>query len=350
MPKPIIPCSRIKEGNMDCDMKTLTYLLFLILGFNQVIAQENGNTTLQRKNVAILIFNGVQIIDFTGPYEVFGQAGYNVFTISEKQDTITTHMKLDVLPKYDFTNHPKVDIVVVPGGGAPHRLTKDNQTIKWINTISNNAEYILSVCNGAFFLASAGLLEDKEATTYAPMINHIAMFSPNTKPIYNKRFVQSGNIITAGGLSAGIDASLHVVSLDKGIGRTTEVANNMEYNWDPNSGYVRSKLADMQLLNVLDFNPPLFNRNVLQYEGDETYWLCEYEVVRKESLSEFYDQFDQAAVMYGWKKESESKTEKSIATKWTFVGFDNNSWVCDTTFMAKENNGGFKLRIELKLE
>ena len=302
----------------------------------------------QRKNVAILIFDGVQIIDFTGPYEVFGQAGYNVFTVAEKLDTITTHMKLDVLPRYDFTNNPKPDIIVVPGGGAPHRLPKDDQTIQWIISTSNKAEYVLSVCNGAFFLASAGLLNDKEATTYAPMINHITMYTSNTKPIYDKRFVQSGNIVTAGGLSAGIDASLHVVSLDKGVGRATEVANNMEYNWNPKSGYVRSQLADMQLLNVLDFNPPLFNRKVIKYEGDDTYWICEYEVIRKETLKEFYDQFDQAASMYKWNKDNESITKKTILTNWTIIDFNDKTWTCQTQFSTIEDKGNLRLFIDLK--
>ncbi len=233
---------------------------------------------------------------------------------------------------------------------AHHTTYQKTTIIQWINRSSKNAGYILSVCNGAFLLASAGLLEEKEATTYAPMINHIAMYAPNTKPVYDKRFVQSGNIITAGGLSAGIDASLHVVSLDKGVGRATEVANNMEYNCDTESSYVRSQLDDMQLINVLDFNPPLFNRKVLKYEGDETYWICEYEVSRKETLKEFYDQFDHAASMYEWNKNTETMTEKSIVTKWTFSDFNHNTWVCNTKFVAMANNGSFNMRIDLKRE
>ena len=338
------------------NMKKLAGLLFfftLACGHGVMQAQtsstnKSNEIPQQRKNVAILIFNGVQIIDFTGPYEVFGQAGYNVFTVAGKLDTITTHMKLDVLPKYDFTNHPKPDIIVVPGGGAPHRLPSDDPTIAWISATSIKADYILSVCNGVFFLASAGLLEDKEATTYAPMINHISMHAPNTLPVYDKRFVQSGNIVTAGGLSAGIDASLHVVSLDKGVGRATEVANNMEYNWNPTSGYVRSQLADMQLLNVLDFNPPLLNRKVIKYEGDDTYWICEYEVIRKETLKEFYDQFAQAASMYRWNKDNESITKKTILTNWTFTDFNDRTWTCQTQFSTIENKWNLRLFIDLK--
>ncbi len=113
----------------------ITILLVLTLGClasdkDQTHDLENQRETInletQRKNVAILIFDNVQIIDFTGPYEVFGQAGYNVFTVANKEDTITTHMKLDVLPTYDLTNCPKVDIMVVPGGGAPHHLPEDD--------------------------------------------------------------------------------------------------------------------------------------------------------------------------------------------------------------------------------
>ncbi len=309
---------------------------------------ETATLPTQRKNVAILIFDGVQIIDFSGPYEVFGQAGYNVFTVAEKLDTIKAHMKLDVLPRYHFSNNPKPDIIVVPGGGAPHHLPKDDPTIEWIISTSNDAEYVLSVCNGAFFLASAGLLKDREATTYAPMINHITMYAPNTKPIYDKRFVQSGNIITSGGLSAGIDASLHIVSMDKGVGRATEVANNMEYNWNPKSEYVRSQLADMQLLNVLDFNPPLFNRRVIKYEGDDTYWICEYEVKREETLQAFYAQFDEAAERYDWNKDNEISTENSIVTNWRFTDYNHDTWICQTQFSTIDNKGNIRLLIDLK--
>ncbi len=332
-------------------MKNLAYLLALILCFSAAChGQESQKTPVRssRKNVAILIFNGVQIIDFTGPYEVFGQAGYNVFTIAENKDAITTHMKLDVLPKYDFTHHPEVDIMVVPGGGAPHKLDKDDPTIQWISHTSEKADYILSVCNGVFLLASADLLHGREVTTYAPMINHITMYAPDTKPIYDKRFVQSGNIITAGGLSAGIDASLHVVSLDKGSGRAREVANNMEYNWDQNSRYVRSQLADMLLANVLDFNPPLFNREVIRYEGDTTYWICHYKVTRNESLKEFYTQFEQGATMYQWKKEEEKLGDHSIISKWRFTDFNDRNWTCETQFSDDEDSGKFNLLIDLQ--
>ena len=340
-------------------MKILNLILLAFtLSCSQTIKENHDQRTrfqteLQqqkslRKNVAILIFNGVQIIDFTGPYEVFGQAGYNVFTVAENQDTVTTHMKMDVLPAYTLIDHPKAAIIVIPGGGAPHRLPKENETIQWIQKTSKQADYILSVCNGVFFLASAGLLDNKEATTYAPMINHIAMYAPDTKPVYDQRFVQSDNIITAGGLSAGIDASLHVVSLDKGMGRAVEVANNMEYNWNPNSEYVRSKLADMHLLNVLDFNPPLHNRKVIQYEGDSTHWICEYEVARNETLNEFYDQFCQATTMYQWAKLNETIEKNSIMSAWEFSDFDQKLWTCHTEFSTRTDGRSFRLLIELK--
>ncbi len=315
---------------------------------NSKTQTKNQSRKSTRKNVAILIFDGVQIIDFTGPYEVFGQAGYHVFTVSENRDTITTHMKMDVIPAYTLYDHPKADIIVVPGGGVPHRLPKENEIIQWINNTSTQADYILSVCNGAFFLASAGLLDNKEATTYAPMINHIVMYAPKTKPVYDKRFVQSDNVITAGGLSAGIDAALHVVALDMGQGRATEVANNMEYNWDPESGYVRSGLADMQLVNVLDFNPPLMNKKVIAYEGDDTYWICEYEVVRNETLLEFYDQFRHATSMYKWQITNESVTEDAILTDWEFTDFDKRNWTCQTRFSSTTDNKSFRLFIHLK--
>ncbi|MCO6475914.1 MAG: hypothetical protein J5I94_04795 [Phaeodactylibacter sp.] len=104
-------------------------------------------------------------------------------------------------------------------------------------------------------------------------------------PFYNQRFVEAGNILTTGGLSAGIDGALHIVSRLTSPGRAQEVANNMEYNWQPEGEYVRTQLADFPISGMLDFNPPLGGRQTLQYSGGEENWTAQFRVQRPEGLS-----------------------------------------------------------------
>jgi putative intracellular protease/amidase len=200
-----------------------------------------------RKRVAILIFPGVQIVDYTGPYEVLGQAGYDVFTVAASTDPIVTNMGMTVTPAYSFQNAPAPDIIVLPGGAVADEIAKTDPTIRWILAASPKAEYTLSVCNGAFWLANAGLLEGKEATTYYGLIELLRAKFPNVNVVNNKRYCDNGPIITTAGLSSGIDGALHVVERLDGIGKARSVAFNMEYNWQPESGYARGGLADRHL-------------------------------------------------------------------------------------------------------
>ena len=185
-----------------------------------------------RKQVAILIFQGVQIIDYTGPWETFGHAGFNVFTVAQKVEPITNAFGLKVIPVYTFADHPKPDILLIPGGNVM-QAQKDPQTLKWIQETAAKSEIVLSVCNGAYILAHAGLLNGLTATTTAPLIDGLANVAPNIRVVHDKRFVDNGKIITSGGLSAGIDGALHVVERLRGREAARLTAMMMEYRWQP---------------------------------------------------------------------------------------------------------------------
>src|SRR5262249_6233899 len=122
---------------------------------------------IQRVNhtkVAILIFTGVQIIDYTGPYEVFQAAGFDVYTVAATKDPITTVAGMTVVPKYTFDDAPAPDVLVVPGGGIGG-AHDSAPTLRWIEATAAKAGHTMSVCNGAFLLAQAGLLDGLKATT-----------------------------------------------------------------------------------------------------------------------------------------------------------------------------------------
>ncbi len=293
----------------------------------------------QRPQVAILIFDGVQIIDYTGPYEVFGQAGFRVFTVAESKEPITTSMGMQVIPAFTLQDHPEADVIVLPGGRVPHLVPEDSPIIKWIRE-NAGTDYLLSVCNGAFWLGSAGLLDGKAATTNAGMISHLSMASPAIKPVYDQRFVEAGNILTTGGLSAGIDGALHIVGKLKSPGRAREVANNMEYNWQPEGGYVRTQLADFPISGMLDFNPPLAGRQTLQYSGDQEQWVAEFQLRRPEGLEAFHQQFLALAKRGGWQKEGGEAPQMEGARQsiWKKTDFAGRRWQCTARFEQQEED------------
>jgi len=210
------------------------------------VASQKKSTA---KNLAILIFDGVQIIDYTGPYETFGHAYsdegplFNIYTVAKTPDAITTAMGMSVNPKYTFVSAPQPEILLIPGGDVERQLS-DQGVINWVQGQARKATVTMSVCNGALILAKAGLLDGLEATTTFALIPKLQEAAPKTKVVDNKRYVDNGKVITTAGLSSGIDGSLHVIQRLFGKGTAQMAALGMEYNWDPDSRFVRASLAD----------------------------------------------------------------------------------------------------------
>lgn len=190
-----------------------------------------GMALIQRpKRVAILVFNRVQIIDYTGPYEMFGAAGFDVFTVAATKEPIKTAMGMEIVPKFTFVEAPEADVLVIPGGGVG-QVSEDQATLQYIKKANSRSQYTLSVCNGAFTLANTGLLDGLSATTTRGNIPGLAMRFPKIKVTKDVRYVDNGKIITAGGLSAGIDGALHVIEKMMGVEVAERVAYQEEYAW-----------------------------------------------------------------------------------------------------------------------
>ena len=236
----------------------VAFTLVCVCGRVAPARAQEGGAARQRQNVAILVFDGVQIIDYTGPYEALGASGRNVYTVAEKPDVITTAMGMEVVPNYTFANQPKPDIILVPGGGnsgEPSARTprgvgaqlNNEAVLRWIRESAAQSKYVMSICNGAFLLQKAGLLDGLSATTTAGYIDYLGTVAPKTKVVYDQRYVDNGKIITAGGLSSGIDGALHLIEKLDGRGAAVGTALGMEYNWQPDSGWARAALADKRI-------------------------------------------------------------------------------------------------------
>lgn len=169
------------------------------------------------KTVAILLFEGVELMDFAGPAEVFivaehGKA-FRVITVSASTKPLKTMGGITVTPDFDYANAPKADILVVPGGNmtAVGKSGRD-----WVKKTASEAEIVMSVCFGAFLLADNGLLDGVEATTHRWGLDDLKKAAPKCKVVEGKRFVDGGKIITTAGVTAGIDGALRIVERVRG--------------------------------------------------------------------------------------------------------------------------------------
>ncbi len=194
----------------------------------------------ERWKVGIVVYDGMEILDFAGPGEVFAATGdhFEVFTVAERREPILSQGFVRILPDHTIGESPRPDILVIPGGGT-RPLRESEAMMSWIGRTADQAEIVMTVCSGAFVLAQAGLLDGREATTWYGAIDHFRRAAPKTVVHENVRFVDNGKFITTAGVSAGIDGALHVVSKLLGPDPAEQTAAYMEYDkWVPGQGHV----------------------------------------------------------------------------------------------------------------
>ena len=187
--------------------------------------------------VGIVIFNEVEVLDFAGPYEVFSLASkenekiFEVKTISETGELISARNGLKILPDLSYQNEPIFDILIVPGGyGAEEIEIKNPVMIEWLKSQQNKVEILASVCTGALLLAEAGILDNKKATTHWMDYDRLEKEYPKVEVVRGVKFVDEGNILTSGGISAGIDMSFHIIKRLFGTEVVKDLAKRMEYD------------------------------------------------------------------------------------------------------------------------
>ncbi|HVT97539.1 MAG TPA: DJ-1/PfpI family protein [Acidobacteriaceae bacterium] len=178
--------------------------------------------------VAFLISQGAVVIDFCGPWEVFEQAAvpgrkfdaFSLYTVAETATPIVASGGLKITPTYTIADAPPPKVIVIPAQSPASEATK-----AWIRNATRSTDVTMSVCTGAFVLASTGLLNGKPATTHHGAYVDLALQYPDIHVERGARFVETGNLATAGGLTSGIDLALRVV--ERYFGR--EVASRTAY-------------------------------------------------------------------------------------------------------------------------
>lgn len=286
------------------------------------------------RNLAIFLFDGVQIVDYTGPYETFGHAWdngpmFNIYTVAEKPGPITTAMGMVVTPTYTFANCPKTSVLVLPGGGVNPHISRP-EVVKWVQATARDAEVVMSVCNGAFFLAEAGLLDGQTATTYHSMIDDLQKAVPSCRVVYDERFVDNGKIITTAGISSGIDGSLHLIERLAGRGVAQSAALGMEYDWRPEAHYARANLADRHLRKMLGQDgfplPDSIYWHCVGNTGDSDSWVKTW-ATRPEMSAETLAKVVEAKLAETWKRTTATESKgNGLESAWSFSDEKGGAW------------------------
>ena len=193
--------------------------------------------------VGIFVFDDVELLDFAGPYEVFTTANrlyhrddpdapdlFEVHTVSESGASVRAHAGLRIDPGHSFADCPRLDLLVIPGGIVTEELARP-EVAAWIGMVAAASCVTASVCTGAFLLAEAGLLDGKSATTHWEDIDDLRSSWPSVTVEEGVRCVDEGAVVTAAGISAGIDMSLHLVERLAGRELALQTARHMEYDW-----------------------------------------------------------------------------------------------------------------------
>lgn len=206
--------------------------------------------------VAFLLSDNAVVIDFGGPWEVFSNVSvpnrgegpvFQLYTVAATEAPITATGGMKIVPNFTIRNAPAPKVIVVPA-----QTVNDPAVLEWLRQASRTADLTMSVCTGAFIMAHAGLLDGKSATTYHGAFKEFAMRYPNVALKRGARYVEEGNIATAGGLSSGIDLALRVVERYFGRNVASSTAYTLEYQgqgWlDPssNSVYARKRVSTEQ--------------------------------------------------------------------------------------------------------
>lgn len=191
----------------------------------------------RQRSVALLVFDGVEVLDFAGPFEVFSVTSeindarpFKVQVVAERLAPVRARNGLSVNPDAAIADVQTSDILIVPGGQGTRREINNPAMVEWIASIAANAELVLSVCTGSFLLAKAGLLAGLTATTHHHTFDVLRELAPDSTVVEDQRFVDNGKIVTSGGISAGIDMSLHIVARLLGEETAVRTARYMEYD------------------------------------------------------------------------------------------------------------------------
>ena len=192
-------------------------------------------------SIGIFVFPGVEELDFVGPWEVLrawerteaADVGVSVFTLAAEAGPLTCAKGLIVTPDHTWSTAPPIDVLVYPGGFGTRSHLGNEQVHDWVRGLAANGALLTSVCTGSLVYADAGLLDGRPATTHWGSLDHLKSLGQGIEVRPDDRFVDDGDIITAAGVSAGIDMALHLVRRLGSEERARQVKRYIQYDPQP---------------------------------------------------------------------------------------------------------------------
>ena len=218
-----------RTGIVDCDR-----------GAMQLANASSGQDSERPLSVGFLVIDGVYNTELTAPFDMFHHTvfhtkpGMRVFTVAPTLEPVTTFEGLRLLPDYSFADAPEIDVLVV--ASAEHNMDtdlEDEELIDWVRRTGEDADYVVSLCDGAFVLAQAGLLDARQATTFPSDIPRMrTMFSTRVDVLDGVSFVHDGPAITSVGGAKSFDAALYLCELLYGARAARGIAGGLVIDWD----------------------------------------------------------------------------------------------------------------------
>jgi transcriptional regulator GlxA family with amidase domain len=209
---------------------------------------------MERKQVGIVLYEDVEVLDFCGPFEVFSvtrlneqkrreePSPFSAFLVAESKSPVIATGGMRVVPDHDLESCPKLDILLVPGGWGFRHQMNNERLLKWIADRSRQVKTLTSVCTGALLLGKAGLLDGKRATTHWRWLDSMQEMFPTVTVEKRLHFVEEGDFFSSAGISAGIDMTLRLVARYYGEAVARATAKHMEYPY-PDSDERRISFA-----------------------------------------------------------------------------------------------------------
>jgi transcriptional regulator GlxA family with amidase domain len=200
-----------------------------------------------KRTVGILLFPDAEELDFAGPFDVLSALAHyvaqdwRVVTVAQRREPIKAAKGLSVNVDHAFDDCPPLDVLLVPGGAGARREVDNEELIEFVQRLGSKCQWVTSVCTGAFILSRAGFLEGRKATTHWAFLDQLRS-EPGVE-VVERRFVEDGNVITAAGVSAGIDMALHLVGRLEGLDAARTVQKLIEYYPEPPFAAARSTTA-----------------------------------------------------------------------------------------------------------
>jgi transcriptional regulator GlxA family with amidase domain len=197
--------------------------------------------TRERLSIGIALFDGAEELDWAGPWEVLSywskyrpEDNIEVFTVAKDNSRpIECAKGLRVLADYSWDSAPEIDVLVYPGGRGTRAQVGDEELRAWVRSVHERARLTTSVCTGAYILADAGLLKGRPATTHWDDFDGLLAIDSSIEARRNERFVDDDDIITAAGISAGIDMALYLIVRLHSEDRAREIKRRIQYEPEP---------------------------------------------------------------------------------------------------------------------